>query len=333
MENRYHRQQLLPEIGDIGQRKFRQSKVLIVGCGGLGVPVIQILAGAGIGTLGLCDFDTVSLTNLHRQPIYPEAGVGKPKTQQAAEYIRQFNSEINVHIHDGLATETGKKITTNYNLVVDCSDNFATRYLVNDLCVALNKPWVSGALNTNESQIATFNWKGSGTYRCLYPEAPENAPKCSTEGVWPALPAFAGSLMAWEVLDLILGKPKYVNQLRIDQPARGSQMILGFEKSSVNIPEKIVAKAKGISLEQAKLLPDSNLIWIGDPLIPESLMGIKVVPGFEDPMEAIENVTSKRVILACLNGVLSKNYAFSNRIQGLHPDKEFFFIEETFTEG
>jgi adenylyltransferase/sulfurtransferase len=206
--NRYSRHLLLPEIGAAGQQKLKAAKVLVVGCGGLGCPVLQYLAAAGVGTLGLLDFDTVDDSNLQRQVLYATADVGRPKAVVAAEKLRAQNPFIELHTHQlHLSAANALALFADYDLVVDCSDNFATRYLVNDACVILAKPLVFGAIFKFEGQVSVFNYQNGPTYRCLYPEppAPGEAPSCAEIGVLGVLPGLVGTLQAAEVLKIILG--------------------------------------------------------------------------------------------------------------------------------
>ncbi|HEX8656599.1 MAG TPA: molybdopterin-synthase adenylyltransferase MoeB [Hymenobacter sp.] len=206
--NRYSRHLLLPEIGAVGQQKMKAAKVLVVGCGGLGCPVLQYLAAAGVGTLGLLDFDTVDDSNLQRQVLYVTADVGRPKAVVAAEKLRAQNPFIELHPHQlHLSAANALALFTGYDLVVDCSDNFATRYLVNDACVILGKPLVFGAIFKFEGQVSVFNYQDGPTYRCLYPEppAPGEAPSCAEIGVLGVLPGLVGTLQATEALKIILG--------------------------------------------------------------------------------------------------------------------------------
>jgi len=205
--NRYSRHLLLPEIGLAGQQKLRAARVLVVGCGGLGCPVLQYLAAAGVGTLGLLDFDTVDDSNLQRQVLYATADVGRPKAVVAAERLRAQNPFIELRPHQ-LLLSAGNALAlfAEYNLVIDCSDNFATRYLVNDACVVLGKPLVFGAIFKFEGQVSVFNYQHGPTYRCLYPEppAPGDAPSCAEIGVLGVLPGLVGTLQAAEALKIIL---------------------------------------------------------------------------------------------------------------------------------
>lgn len=205
---RYSRHLLLPEIGRGGQQKLKAARVLVVGCGGLGCPVLQYLAAAGVGTLGLLDFDTVDDSNLQRQVLYATADVGRPKAVVAAEKLAAQNPFIALNIHQALLSAANALVLfAGYDLVVDCSDNFATRYLVNDACLLLSKPLVFGAIFKFEGQVSVFNYQHGPTYRCLYPTppAPGDAPNCAEIGVLGVLPGLVGTLQAAEVLKIILG--------------------------------------------------------------------------------------------------------------------------------
>ena len=206
--HRYSRHLLLPEIGALGQLKLKAAKVLVVGCGGLGCPVLQYLAAAGVGTLGLLDFDTVDESNLQRQVLYATADVGQPKALAAAARLGAQNPFIELVPHQlALTTTNALGLLAGYDLVVDCSDNFATRYLVNDACVVLGKPLVYGAIFKFDGQVSVFNYQHGPTYRCLYPEppAPGEAPSCAEIGVLGVLPGLVGTLQATEVLKLLTG--------------------------------------------------------------------------------------------------------------------------------
>ncbi|WP_035557422.1 molybdopterin-synthase adenylyltransferase MoeB [Hymenobacter sp. IS2118] len=205
--SRYSRHLLLPEIGVPGQQKLKAASVLVVGCGGLGCPVLQYLAAAGVGTLGLLDFDTVDDSNLQRQVLYATADVGRPKALVAAEKLHAQNPFIALHTHQvHLSAANALELLAGYNLVVDCSDNFATRYLVNDACVVLGKPLVFGAIFKFEGQVSVFNYQNGPTYRCLHPvpPAPGESPSCAEIGVLGVLPGLVGTLQAAEVLKIIL---------------------------------------------------------------------------------------------------------------------------------
>ncbi|HSH66125.1 MAG TPA: HesA/MoeB/ThiF family protein, partial [Bacteroidia bacterium] len=202
----YSRQLMLPEIGLKGQEKFKQAKVLVIGAGGLGCPVLQYLCAAGIGTIGIVDFDTVELHNLHRQILYTASDVGKPKASVAVEKLRQQNPHLLVNEHSVLLNEENAAgIIQSYDLIMDGSDNFETRYLVNDTCVSLNKPLVYGSIFKFEGQAAVFNYKGSKQLRDIYTEAPhpEDVPNCSETGVIGVVPGLIGTLMCTMAFEII----------------------------------------------------------------------------------------------------------------------------------
>ena len=207
-QNYYQRQTSLPELGLQGQQKLRDARVLVIGAGGLGCPALTYLAAAGVGTLGIIDFDRVEISNLHRQILFTVADVGRPKAEVAAERLRLLNPYIHVNTYlEGLNRENALSIIGTYDLVVDGSDNFPTRYLVNDACVILDKPLVFGSIYKFEGQISVFNYRGGPTYRCLYPTPPGEGevPNCAEIGVLGVLPGIIGSLQAVEAIKIITG--------------------------------------------------------------------------------------------------------------------------------
>ena len=213
---RYNRQTILPEIGDDGQDKLTQAKVLVIGAGGLGCPILQYIATAGVGTIGIIDFDTIEIHNLHRQILYTESQIGLSKALTAKETVEKLNPLISVQAFDEkLSLENASKIIAQYDFVVDGSDNFSTRYLVNDTCVALGKPLVYGSILGFEGQLAVFNHQGSKNLRDLFPEPPnpKDVPNCSFNGVLGTLPGMIGTMMAHETLKLIIGLPCLNNEL------------------------------------------------------------------------------------------------------------------------
>jgi molybdopterin/thiamine biosynthesis adenylyltransferase len=209
---RYSRQLMLPEVGLKGQEKFKNAKVLVIGAGGLGCPVLQYLSAAGIGTIGIVDFDTVELHNLHRQILYTAADIGKSKAMIAADKLKQQNPHIIIHEHNLLLNEENATgLIEQYDLVVDGSDNFETRYLVNDTCVQLDKPLVYGSILKFEGQAAVFNYKGSKQLRDIYSEAPhpDDVPNCSETGVIGAVPGLIGTLMCTMAFEII--QERFIN--------------------------------------------------------------------------------------------------------------------------
>jgi len=213
---RYNRQMMLPEIGDSGQEKLKKAKVLVIGAGGLGCPVLQYIATAGIGTIGIVDFDTIELHNLHRQLLYTEKHVGQSKAVIAKLVLETLNPLITIiAIEEKLTLENATQIITDFDVIIDGSDNFATRYLVNDTCVLLGKSVVYGSILKFEGQIAVFNHNGSKNLRDLFPEPPnpKDVPNCNSNGVLGSLPGMIGTMMAHETLKLIMDLPTLENEL------------------------------------------------------------------------------------------------------------------------
>ena len=206
---RYSRHLIMPEVAMIGQKRLKAARVLCIGAGGLGSPLGMYLAAAGVGTLGLVDFDVVDYTNLHRQVIHGTKDVGRPKLESAAERIADINPEVKVEPHEtALTSANALEIFRAYDVVVDGTDNFPTRYLVNDACVLLGKPNVYGSIFRFDGQATVF-WAGHGPcYRCLYPEPPPPGlvPSCAEGGVLGILPGIVGLIQAAETVKLILGQ-------------------------------------------------------------------------------------------------------------------------------
>ncbi|MDP2167544.1 MAG: molybdopterin-synthase adenylyltransferase MoeB [Thermodesulfovibrionales bacterium] len=206
---RYSRHIILPEVGGKGQRKLLSAKVLIVGAGGLGCPVGFYLTAAGVGTIGIVDNDTVELSNLQRQIAHSVKSLGRPKVESAKETFSALNPDVTINAIKGKLTRDNiLDIMKDYDIVVDGSDNFPTRYLVNDACVMLKKTLVSGAILKFEGQVTTIVPHEGHCYRCLFEEPPPAGlvPSCQEAGVLGVLPGVIGSLEAAEVLKLILGK-------------------------------------------------------------------------------------------------------------------------------
>jgi adenylyltransferase/sulfurtransferase len=208
---RYSRHLIIPDVGVEGQKRLKNSKVLVVGAGGLGSPALMYLAAAGIGTLGVVDFDVVDESNLQRQIIHGQSDIGRPKAQSAAESIREINPLVNVVIHDeALSNDNVMQIFEQYDLIVDGTDNFATRYMVNDAAVLLGKPYVWGSIYRFDGQASVF-WAGPPAhgpcYRCLYPEPPPPGmvPSCAEGGVLGVLCASIGSIQVNEAIKLLAG--------------------------------------------------------------------------------------------------------------------------------
>ena len=205
---RYGRHLVLPQVGPTGQRKLKASKVLLVGAGGLGSPAALYLAAAGVGTLGLVDFDVVDVTNLQRQIIHGTKDIGRPKLDSASDRIRDVNPHVHVVQYDtALTSANALEIARDYDVIVDGTDNFPTRYLVNDMCVLLGKPNAFGSVLRFEGQASVFATDDGPCYRCLFREPPPAGlvPSCAEAGVLGVLPGIVGTIQATEAIKIILG--------------------------------------------------------------------------------------------------------------------------------
>jgi adenylyltransferase/sulfurtransferase len=205
---RYSRHLLLPQIGEDGQRRLKAARVLCVGAGGLGSPALLYLAAAGVGTIGLVDFDAVDFTNLQRQIVHDTASVGRPKVESARARIAALNPDVRVEaFNTAFSVANAKVLLDGYDLVIDGTDNFPARYLVNDACVLYRKPNAWGSIFRFEGQAAVFAAPGGPCYRCLHPEPPpaDVIPNCAEAGVLGVLPGIIGTIQATEAIKLILG--------------------------------------------------------------------------------------------------------------------------------
>lgn len=223
---RYSRHLILPEVGMAGQKKLRAASVLIIGAGGLGCPIALYLTAAGIGRLGLVDFDVVDRTNLQRQILYGESVVGVPKVEAAAERLKDLNPDVEVETYPlKLSSENALQIMSDYDIIVDGTDNFPTRYLTNDAAVMLGKPYIYGSIFRFEGQVSVFlsrpfnGFDRGPCYRCLFPSPPPpgTVPSCAEGGVLGVLPGIVGALQAAEAIKLIVG---------IGEPLIGKMMLI-----------------------------------------------------------------------------------------------------------
>ncbi|MDN5289057.1 MAG: thiamine biosynthesis protein ThiF [Mucilaginibacter sp.] len=204
----YNRQLILPELGLTGQEKLKVAKVLIIGAGGLGCPVLQYLVAAGVGTIGIVDDDVIDISNLHRQILYGIHDVGKPKTIVAKQKLELLNAFVVINTHqERLTVDNAEKLIASYDLIIDGSDNFTTRYLVNDTCVELGKTLVFGSIFKFEGHVSVFNHNDGPDYRDVFPEAPADdaIPNCDEIGVIGVLPGMIGTYMANEAIKIICG--------------------------------------------------------------------------------------------------------------------------------
>ncbi len=246
-KNRFSRHILLKEVKEEGQLKLKNAKVLVIGAGGLGSPILLYLTAAGIGTIGIIDFDNIEESNLQRQVLFSSADVGKPKSYTAKEKLEKKNPFISITAYnEKLTPKNAISLFKKYDIIVDGTDNFSTRYLINDACVLTNKPLVYGAIHRFEGQVAVFNYKGSATYRCLFPEPPEegSVQTCSEVGVIGILPGIIGSFQANEVLKMVLGIGEILSDKLLIFNA------LTMQQLEVRINNRFDIRSIGISNEQ-----------------------------------------------------------------------------------
>lgn len=333
-KQRYQKHLNLPEIGTAGQLKLKNARVLVVGAGGLGCPVLQYLTAAGVGTIGVIDPDVIDLSNLQRQILYNTDEVGKPKAKAAVNHLNRLNPDISFDTYTmALDINNARGIIEAYDIVVDCTDNFKVRYLVNDICVLLKKPFVYGAIHRFEGQVAVLNaalenGQRGPTYRCLFPEYPNDIeiPNCSVTGVLGVLPGVIGTYQANEVIKLITGIGQSLNEhlLMIDLLAMTQQRIKtkrradaeelarqglasGYRSSTVAAgPQKIsvqelsdrLALGEEIFLLDVRERPEYDLCHLeGSVLIPVSMI----------PNNRKRIPTDRPVVIYCHHGIRSAN--------------------------
>ncbi|MFD2287944.1 molybdopterin-synthase adenylyltransferase MoeB [Pedobacter petrophilus] len=319
----YNRQLILPELGINGQEKLKAAKVLMIGAGGLGCPVLQYLVAAGVGIIGIADDDKVEVSNLHRQILYSHADLGEPKATIAQQKLRQLNPFVNIIAHQERVTnDNAAKLISQYDLIIDGSDNFPTRYLVNDTCVALGKTLIFGSIFKFEGQVSVFNYQQGPNYRDVFPEAPaENeVPNCSETGVIGVLPGIIGTYMANEVIKIICG---------FGETLTGKLLTLNALDNSLNLfkisPQKQEILMPNITKNQSGNSLDTEIslevleTWLADT--PEKVHLVDVREGyeFEEYNLGGENISvydlaehislfppDKKLVFICQSGVRSK---------------------------
>jgi molybdopterin/thiamine biosynthesis adenylyltransferase/rhodanese-related sulfurtransferase len=319
---RYIRQITLPEMGLAGQEKLKAAKVLVIGAGGLGCPVLQYLTAAGVGTIGIVDDDTVDITNLHRQILYSTADVGKGKAITAAGKLSIMNPFVSlIPFLVRLTEENAAEIISGFDLVIDGSDNFPTRYLANDICVELNKPLIFGSILRFEGQVSVFNYKGGPTYRCLFPEA-EEGDNCEVAGVIGILPGIIGSYMANEAIKVICGIGGTLSgQLLIINTLTNQTNIFHFNR---NFDSQITQKEEDLPMvDVAKVDPKQLLFPDFEKLLevdPDNILLVDVREEYEFEEDFIGGINiplpdlpgklttmtaDKTVVFYCRSGVRS----------------------------
>ena len=346
---RYDRHIKLNEIGISGQEKLKKSKVLVVGAGGLGTPTLQYLAAAGIGTIGIIDHDVVDFSNLQRQILFTQEDIGKQKVDVVKKRLLALNNSISIETYfEAINNKNALKIIDKYDIVIDGTDNFETRYLVNDACVIKNKPLVFGSIFKFEGQITVFNYNNGPSYRCLYPEPPKEGevPNCSDTGVLGVLPGIIGTQMANEALKIVLeigkvlyGTLKIVNlltnlNLELKVPKNEKNFKIKKLNDSYDFSCEIKEESKNtIEVEELKEWIDNKKnILILDVREPYELDIAKLPNTLNIPLGTIPHNLNKikntTIITLCHHGIRSKsaqdyllNNGFTNVINlegGIH---------------
>lgn len=342
MNPRYTRQTVLKEFGAEGQAKLASAKVLVVGLGGLGLPVLQYLNAMGIGTLGLMDQDVVELHNLQRQILYTEKDVGEQKLDATQQKLNEQNSETVLRTHDSfLVRDNALDIIKDYDLVVDATDNFATRYLINDACVILKKPFVYGALHGFEGHVSVFNHNNGPTYRCLYPKMPSTIeiPNCDENGVLGVIPGIIGSLQALEVVKVITGVGEVLSGKLLVYDGLNQHMgkiSFGANPENKNIKKLQQSYDLGdcgtvpeVSAQAFQNLRESDKLYtLIDVRTPEEFNGHHLEEAVNVPLDTLEELdissTQNIIYLICQSGVRSAKAL--EQLQQAYPNLTFYHI-------
>ncbi|PCH76384.1 MAG: dinucleotide-utilizing protein [Flavobacteriaceae bacterium] len=334
-QQQYSRHLILDEIGTEGQLKLKNASVLVIGAGGLGCPVLQLIAAAGVGTIGMIDDDKVEQSNLQRQLLYTHQDLGKYKVAVAAKRLRGLNPYIQFETFtERLVPENAVALFAKYDIIVDGSDNFPTRYLVNDAAILAGKPLVFAAIFKFEGQVSVFNYKNGPTYRCLFPTPPEahTMPSCSEIGVFSVLPGLIGALQANEVLKIICGigtvlsgKLLTLNALTLEQ------YLFKFKKNQAHTVTALENNygtfcgllSDGIEISLAELKATKNSYLLLDVRTQEERDEFHI-GGIHIPLDVLEQRfgeidTDKEIVVYCKSGLRSKKAI--HLLQGLGLDK------------
>jgi molybdopterin/thiamine biosynthesis adenylyltransferase/rhodanese-related sulfurtransferase len=332
---RYNRQIALPEIGISGQQKLAHAKVLIIGAGGLGSPVLQNLAAAGVSCIGIVDGDVVEETNLHRQYLYTLNDCGKRKAEVAAEAVLKQNPEVKVISYTFYFTKTNAfEILSDYQIIVDCTDNLETRYLINDVSLVKKIPMVYASIHKFEGQLSVLNYKNGPSYRCLFPEneSLNRIDNCADSGVLGVLPNVLGGMQANEILKIILEIGSILNgELLLYNGLDNSTQTIGFQRNETEIKKGI---QNGFSILNAQGITEVGVLSSSDFITEiqnKNNLVIDIRESYEEPKLEMENSHSvpleqlgdflkninrnQKIILFCQNGNRSKlaaNYLQKN---------------------
>lgn len=343
MSSRYIRQTSLKDFGPDGQSKLFEAKVLVVGLGGLGLPVLQYLNAMGVGTLGLMDQDVVELHNLQRQVLYAEKDLGRLKLDVVHEKLKAQNSQTTFKLHDTFLTkENALGVIKEYDLVVDATDNFPTRYLINDSCVILNKPFIYGALHSFEGHVSVFNHQGGPTYRCLYPEMPnaEEIPNCNENGVLGVIPGIIGTLQALEAVKVLTGIGEVLSGKLLLYDGLNQQLSkINFKTNSTN--KKITQLqdfyepvdcdiVPSVSAKTFQSIRESNKVFtLIDVRTNEEFKENHLDEAINIPLSSLDVIekhidSNKEVYIICQSGKRSE--LALKQLRTVHPDLTFYHI-------
>lgn len=333
-KKRYNRHLILDKVGIEGQQRLKKARVLVIGSGGLGCPVLLYLTAAGVGNIGIIDFDTVDESNLQRQVLFTTEDIGKNKALIAKERLLARNNCIEITAyHEKLTTENALELFSQYDIIIDGTDNFSTRYLVNDACVISNKPLVYGAIFKFEGQVTVFNYQNGPTYRCLFPNPPKagSVPSCSDVGVLGVLPGLIGLQQANEALKIILqigevlsGKLTIYNALgantttvnitknetavniakKIDFKTFNYDFFCGLKENNTNMKEISINDLAHFLEEKELQILDVRMPWEEPKLNDERVVNI---PLQEIPQQMERIDKSLKTLVFCQHGVRSVN--------------------------
>ena len=344
--NRFERQYILTGFGIDGQRKLKQASVLLVGAGGLGCPALLYLAAAGVGKIGVIDGDIVSISNLNRQVLFGENDLGKNKAEQAVRRLQDQYSDISWEVYpEFLTVQNAQDLIANYDLIVDGTDNFPTRYLINDACVLHGKPFVFGAIYQHEGQVSVFNLgENSCTYRDVHPQmpGPNEIPNCSETGVLGVLPGIIGNLMALEVIKVLSGygnplknrmlyfnsltSQSYEVELSVQNAKLGPDSWMELENTDY---QQACGTVKEMSWKEAMGKMNQNVAFVDvrelGELPPLECTGLMKIPmsRLEDELDRLED--AEQILIFCQSGIRSQKAA--QRLSEEYPDKVIFSIK------
>jgi molybdopterin/thiamine biosynthesis adenylyltransferase/rhodanese-related sulfurtransferase len=308
----YHRHLVLPQIGKTGQQALKKAKVLVIGAGGLGCPVLIYLSGAGVGRIGIVDADKVAVSNLHRQVLYGFSQVGEFKAEAAVNRLKDLNPNIVLKAYtQSLSSKNAVDLVSQYDVIVDATDNFPSRYLINDICVYLNKPFVSGAIDCFQGQVSVLNFTDAqgnkySTYRCLFPKppAPETAPDCSQNGVIGVLPGIIGNFQANEVIKMICGVGEVLSGKVLMFNALSNQMMQFSIQRNEQAVQQALQNAPNFELFDYEFFCSSNQKKINEISVVDlhqklqnnekiQLMDIRSTPEFQEELPNAVRISVK----------------------------------------